>query len=376
MPTESQLFSTYLSEKDSPDLPAKTQLQRAIQLLEGLICRQDLTLAREYYKKAISKNPEVSHRELRRLTEDYKVLKDLFKSDTGSKPSFETLLSFRDRNYAIVDLEIGLEYLRRGKTKPKDYELAKVHLEKAAALKNGKALFSLGYIYSNGLGVEKDFSEAIAYYQEACELDNSEAFYNLGYMYELGQGVAQNREKAISLYKKSVDLKNPTAMIKLAQHYIERTPGSEELLSEGVVLLKKAAQLNSPAAFFSLGNLCMKGRGVPQDYEMAFSLYRKAAQKGHSKAAYSIAKMHRDGIGLEKNYSQALRIFERLASLNAPELASYNLPAIVQSLKSKIASEAAPIASESLAGPAMAMPSRKRSPEDLEPSPREAKQPR
>lgn len=58
--------------------------------------------------------------------------------------------------------------------------------------------FSLGGIYSEGLGVEQTYKVAVEWYGRAAEggLPNAQA--NLGGMYQFGHGVPQNSAEAVT----------------------------------------------------------------------------------------------------------------------------------------------------------------------------------
>jgi TPR repeat protein len=62
---------------------------------------------------------------------------------------------------------------------------------------------SLGYVYSEGEGVEKDAAQAVHWYQKAAEQGHAEAQHNLGTMYWRGEGVEQDRGK-VAIWKQKV----------------------------------------------------------------------------------------------------------------------------------------------------------------------------
>ena len=48
--------------------------------------------------------------------------------------------------------------------------------------------FSLGIMYSGGLGLVRDMAQARRWFEKAAEQDHTEAQYNVGMMYATGQG--------------------------------------------------------------------------------------------------------------------------------------------------------------------------------------------
>ena len=74
---------------------------------------------------------------------------------------------------------------------------------------------SLGYCYSNGLGVDKDDKEAAAWYRKAAEQGHALGQYNLGLCYEYGRGVSPSRSEAIMWYRKAAEQGGEDAKNKL-----------------------------------------------------------------------------------------------------------------------------------------------------------------
>ena len=71
-------------------------------------------------------------------------------------------------------LEIGDGFLVM-----KNYQRAKIYYERAANLGNSNAIYNLGYLYQNGLGVKPDYSHARNLYQRAAASGNPAARYSL-----------------------------------------------------------------------------------------------------------------------------------------------------------------------------------------------------
>ena len=56
-----------------------------------------------------------------------------------------------------------------------------------------------------------------------------------------------------------------------------------------------------------------KGIGVPQNGEMAISLYKQAAEKGSPEAAYRLGVCYRDGEYVQQDKEAALTYFRQAA---------------------------------------------------------------
>ena len=84
--------------------------------------------------------------------------------------------------------------------------------KKAAELDNYTALFNLGCIYKDGIGVTKDHVLAFNYFEKAAEHDEADALYELADCYLNGIGTKPNIKKARALFARSADMGNEKAL--------------------------------------------------------------------------------------------------------------------------------------------------------------------
>ena len=85
----------------------------------------------------------------------------------------------------------------------KDYEAAIKFFESAAELDSNYALYSLGFCYEHGQGVEKNnesLKKAFEYYHEAAENGHAQSNYEIGRFYKEGIYVKEDRIKAIEYF--------------------------------------------------------------------------------------------------------------------------------------------------------------------------------
>lgn len=153
-----------------------------------------------------------------------------------------------------------------------------------AEFQNGNvlAVFDLGRMYADGLGVEIDTVKAQEDYKQALDgflfAENQKPWkyleYRIGKMYSQGLGTEQDYKTAARWFEKSSEQK-----YKFAE--------------------------------YSLGGLFYRGQGVKQDYEKALELYLRSAKQGFSYAHFEVAKMFRDGVGTEKDEEQSKIYFEK-----------------------------------------------------------------
>jgi hypothetical protein len=86
----------------------------------------------------------------------------------------------------------------------------------AAEYGHAEALYSLGYHYAQGLGVERDEAAALDFYRRAAQAGSAPAMNNLAYLYDVGEGVPRDEDEALRLYRLAVDGGDAAAMINVA----------------------------------------------------------------------------------------------------------------------------------------------------------------
>jgi enhanced entry protein EnhC len=99
--------------------------------------------------------------------------------------------------------------------------------KKAAALGDRNALYQLGYLAENGIGMSKDPAFALSQYQASADKGNAQAILALARMHQEGVGTAKNSEKAAELYQKLSKQGNGYAQYQLAMLYYHGALGDE-----------------------------------------------------------------------------------------------------------------------------------------------------
>jgi hypothetical protein len=161
-----------------------------------------------------------------------------------------------------------------------DFEEAFYLFQSEAEKGNALAMFNIGRMFADGLGMEIDISKAHEWYEKALtafhKVENRKPWkyteYRIGKMYSQGLGTEEDYEKAA--------------------HWL--TPSAEQRYK---------------FAEYSLGGLYYRGQGVEKSYERAFNLYLKSAKQGFPYADFEVAKMYRDGIGTDRNKEESDKYF-------------------------------------------------------------------
>ncbi len=165
---------------------------------------------------------------------------------------------------------------------------------------------------------EPDFDKAMEIFKSESQKGNVLAVFDIGRMYADGLGIDINAEQAQDYYAKALDgfmfveNKNPW---KYTQYRIGKIfaqgLGTEQNYEYAAEWFEKSSAQRYKFSEYSLGGLYYRGQGVEQNYEKAFELYHRSAKQGFPYADFEVAKMFRDGIGTERNEKQSNIYFKK-----------------------------------------------------------------
>lgn len=155
--------------------------------------------------------------------------------------------------------------------------------QRRAAAGNATSMYSLGYAFEHGDGVEADLVKSAAWYLKAANLGNRDAMNNLGSLYFNGRGVALDYVTALRWFRKAAALGNEIAMFNVAFAYDI-------------------------------------GAGVPVDDVEAVRWYRKSAEAGYDDAVLSMGQMYEDGEGVERDREASAYWYELASHSDDPEV--------------------------------------------------------
>jgi len=106
---------------------------------------------------------------------------------------------------------------------------------------------TLGYIYTNGMGVPQDYAEAIVWYRKAAERGDVGAQTGLGYLYGCGLGTKRDFAEAARWHRKAAENGSDYSQVQLAFQYA-RAQGVPKDPEEAVFWFRKAADLGNVEA--------------------------------------------------------------------------------------------------------------------------------
>ena len=165
----------------------------------------------------------------------------------------------------------------------------------------------------------KNYARARELYQTASSLGSSMAMYGLGVIYSEGLGIPKAEETARFWFKKSVDLGNTHAMAALGLLYSTERPGFTVDYAQARLLFEQAAVDRDPIAMNGLGVLYELGRNVIQDYAAARTWYEKASALGNEVAMRNLGSLFERGVGVPKDIGIARHWYEQAAAAGDQE---------------------------------------------------------
>ena len=175
------------------------------------------------------------------------------------------------------------------------------------------------YLYGSKK-VPQDFQEAMRLFCQEAEQGNALAMYDLGRMWADGLGVEADPDAAKEWYRKALDAflsaekklperKKTYLQYRIGKMYLAGL-GTEQDYETAALWLERAAEKSHKCAQYTLAGLYAKGQGVEKDLKHAFELYHASAIQGNPYASYEMAKMFRDGTGTKKSAVQAEEHFQ------------------------------------------------------------------
>jgi len=141
--------------------------------------------------------------------------------------------------------------------------------------------------------IEPDFTEAYRLFMEEVEIGNALAMYDLGRMHMDGLGVEMNKDAAQQWYAKALvaflevesDKSSPYLQYRIGKMYAAGLGATQDYV-EAADWFHMAVAKNHKYAQYSLAGLYYHGYGVEQNYETTFDLYKKSARQKNPYASY------------------------------------------------------------------------------------------
>lgn len=202
-----------------------------------------------------------------------------------------------------------------------DYERARLEWLPIAEQGDANAQFSLGVMYSQGLGVAENLSEAVRWFRLAAVGGKSEAQFTLGVFYSQGIVGKPDPDEAIRWYTMAARQGDADAQFALGLLH-SGVAGIDLDLSAAAAWFTQAANNGHATSQASLGLMYSMGRGVPQHDVCAYAWLSLAAAAGLESAASKRDKLRsrmtasqvERGQGFSRSRSRAARCLDESAN--------------------------------------------------------------
>lgn len=161
----------------------------------------------------------------------------------------------------------------------------------------------------------KNEKEAVIWLTRAARLQHPQAMYTLGFLYQIGFGVERSEQNAIDWYAKAADFGHVAAMRDVARHH-----GINKNYIEMINWLTIAAKSGDSHSMDDLsqfyeGSGFYEGSEKFKDKQKAFEWKLRAAESGSHWSALKLADAYRDGKGAENSLEKAVHWYKQAAGL-------------------------------------------------------------
>ncbi len=136
-------------------------------------------------------------------------------------------------------------------------------------------------------------------------MGDPEALYRIGLLYARGEGVVQSIPDAVVWYTRAAEAGHVDAQFQLGAIYLNGATSGQNGANNW---FKSAAQRNGEAAQQNLDVLFPNGIVVEKDIEAAIRWIVAAARSGKAEAQLILGEMCRRGLGMAQNYELARRL--------------------------------------------------------------------
>lgn len=214
-------------------------------------------------------------------------------------------------------------------------DAAAIHkLEELAENGNARAMSNLATIFFKGLGgVESSYKKAAGLFEKAAALDEIFALFSLGRFYRDGKcGFEQNGHKAVEFFIRAANRSAPSNAVKCLRFAAEIYHYGKGLVApdgrKAVVLYEKLSEIeshgeveltfSSDKALFRIADIYANGCGnLAPNAQKAVEYLNKAAERGDERRAlYELAKFYREGkAGLKPDGYKVIEYLARLGDL-------------------------------------------------------------
>jgi uncharacterized protein len=164
----------------------------------------------------------------------------------------------------------------------------------------------LGVAYRTGTVVPRDPPQAVALFRQACDGGDKASCALLGEMLAEGEGSARDLDRAVGLFRSACDTTVSLGCVGLGRLHLagEGVVRSDSLAAE--LFTQACGKTGHQDGCFYLAELLETGRGTPQNFQRAATLYRRECEKRNGAACVKAAKLY-ESLYRDSTYAAKLR---------------------------------------------------------------------
>lgn len=165
---------------------------------------------------------------------------------------------------------------------------------------NAEAYYYLGLIYNDKRFKYFAPKSALAYLMAAADLGNAEAMYKIGSMYDNGVGIERNSLTALDWYRKAKQAEKPAVQDAV---FLDDTATRMKEVPYPQIFSKllKQAESGDVASQYQVATNFDSGALIPRDFDQALKWYRRAAKNNHKESQFLLGYFYCRGLGVTKD---------------------------------------------------------------------------
>lgn len=177
--------------------------------------------------------------------------------------------------------------------------------EASSALGHPDATNNLADMYLHGEYVEKNTKRAFQLFLVAAKAGVHEAMFTLGLLCENGIGVVVAPKQAYFWYRRSAKYNDVMAQYRLGSIYYEALLGKPRNVSKALYWYQLAAQQGHLDAQYNLGYIYNNEQDGEIDYAKGRFWYEEAASRGDSLSCRRLEEIYELGLGVKADATRA-----------------------------------------------------------------------
>ena len=195
---------------------------------------------------------------------------------------------------------------------------------KAAEFGGSIELFNVGQCYKKGRGVAKNLEKAWEYYRESAEKGDPCACAQVGHYYMDGEIVERAPYEAYKWFRRGAPICGESAVYMADCYY--KGYGVDLDYKKAFILFYRIATLGKKHAKkeYAMNKvaICLiEGRGVKKDPEEGVLWLKKSADLGNISAKLNLAKCYEEGVGVKKDAEKSWKIRKEVEEAAGDEYA-------------------------------------------------------